>query len=44
MREGVLRNHMIRPDGTNRDSVFYSIIDSEWPAVKARLEAMLLRA
>jgi len=42
LREGVLRNHMLRPDGTIRDSVYYSIIDSEWPAVKARLEAMLL--
>ncbi len=41
VREGVLRNHVIRPDGTIRDSVYYSIIDSEWPAVKARLEAML---
>jgi RimJ/RimL family protein N-acetyltransferase len=41
VREGVLRNQMIRPDGTIRDSVYYSIIDSEWPAVKARLEAML---
>ena len=41
VREGVLRNHMIRPDGTPRDSVYYSIIDREWPAVKARLEAML---
>jgi len=38
LREGVLRNHMLRPDGTIRDSVYYSIIDSEWPAVKARLE------
>lgn len=37
-REGVLRNHMITPDGTIRDSVYYSIIDREWPAVKARLE------
>jgi RimJ/RimL family protein N-acetyltransferase len=41
VREGILRNHMIRPDGTIRDSVYYSIIDREWPAVKARLEAML---
>ena len=41
VREGVLRNHMIRPDGTVRDSVYYSIIDREWPAVKARLEEML---
>jgi RimJ/RimL family protein N-acetyltransferase len=41
VREGVLRNHMIRPDGTYRDSVFYSILDREWPDVKIRLEALL---
>ena len=41
LHEGILRNHMIRPDGTIRDTVYYSIIDREWPAVKARLEAML---
>jgi RimJ/RimL family protein N-acetyltransferase len=41
VKEGVLRNHMIRPDGTIRDSVYYSILDREWPAVKARLEGML---
>jgi RimJ/RimL family protein N-acetyltransferase len=41
VKEGVLRNHMIRPDGTVRDTVMYSIIDREWPLVKARLEAML---
>ena len=40
-REGVLRNHMILPDGRFRDSVFYSIIDREWPEVKPRLEKML---
>ncbi len=43
VREGVLRNHMILPDGTIRHSVFYSIIDSEWPGVKKRLEGMLAR-
>jgi RimJ/RimL family protein N-acetyltransferase len=43
VREGVLRNHMILPDGTVRHSVYYSVIDSEWPAVKAGLEAMLAR-
>ncbi len=32
---------MILPDGYIRDSVFYSIIDSEWPQVKTRLEKML---
>ncbi len=42
-REGVLRNHMIRWDGTYRDSVYYSIIESEWPDVKARLRSLLDR-
>jgi RimJ/RimL family protein N-acetyltransferase len=41
VKEGVLRNHMILPDGTFRHSVFYSIIVSEWPGVKARLEEMM---
>lgn len=41
VKEGILRNHMITPDGTIRDSVYYSIIDREWPAVKVRLEAWL---
>ncbi len=43
VREGVLRNHMIRPDGTIRDSVIYSIVDGEWPQVKARLERLMGR-
>ena len=43
VKEGVLRNHMVLPDGTMRHSVYYSIIDTEWPAIKARLEAMLER-
>jgi RimJ/RimL family protein N-acetyltransferase len=43
VREGVLRNHMILPDGYIRHSVFYSILDSEWPDVRARLESMLQR-
>jgi RimJ/RimL family protein N-acetyltransferase len=41
VREGVLRKHMVLADGFLRDTVLYSIIDDEWPAVKARLEAML---
>ncbi|MDB4887518.1 MAG: N-acetyltransferase [Gemmatimonadetes bacterium] len=41
--EGVLRQHMIRPDGSSRDSVYFSVIDIEWPAVKARLEGMMKR-
>lgn len=43
VREGVLRNHMILEGGIYRDSVYYSIIESEWPGVKARLEQMLDR-
>jgi N-acetyltransferase len=39
-REGVLRNHMILPDGMIRDSILYSIIDREWPGVKDHLERM----
>jgi len=42
-REGVLRNHMILPDGRVRDSVFFSILDAEWPQVKIELEGMLYR-
>ena len=41
VQEGILRNHIITPEGYIRDSVYFSIIDREWPAVKARLEAML---
>ena len=41
VKEGVLRNHMILPDGTVRHSVFYSVIVEEWPQVKARLEGLL---
>lgn len=43
VKEGVLRNHMILPDGRYRHSVFYSILDSEWPPVKKRLEELLHR-
>lgn len=35
--EGILRNHMVMPDGRVRDSVIYSIIKSEWPGVKQHL-------
>lgn len=41
VREGVLRNHMIRRDGTYRDTVLYSITCAEWPGVKERLVARL---
>jgi len=39
--EGTHRNHMLMPDGTMRDSVWYSITDTEWPAARARLETWL---
>jgi RimJ/RimL family protein N-acetyltransferase len=42
-QEGVLRNHMVMPSGRYRDSVCFSIIEAEWPEVKARLEAKLGR-
>ncbi|GCE22884.1 GNAT family N-acetyltransferase [Dictyobacter kobayashii] len=38
VKEGVLRNHMIMPDGYYRHSVYYSIINTEWAQVKAGLE------
>jgi len=44
VREGVLRKHRILWDGYIRDSVYYSILDNEWPQVKANLEAGLERS
>lgn len=41
VKEGVIRNHLVLPDGRYRDSVIYSIIESEWPAVKQRFEGLL---
>ena len=41
-REGVFRSHMLRRDGTVRDSVYFSIIREEWPQVRDRLSARLL--
>jgi RimJ/RimL family protein N-acetyltransferase len=41
MLEGTLRRHIRMPDGYIRDSVYYSILRDEWPAVRARLEARL---
>jgi N-acetyltransferase len=40
-QDGVLRNHMLMPDGTRRDTVVFSIIESEWPAVKKNLQYLL---
>lgn len=42
-REGVVREHLLRPDGQYRSSIYYSILAAEWPAVRGRLEAMLDR-
>jgi RimJ/RimL family protein N-acetyltransferase len=42
-REGALRRHMRLLDGFIRDTVYYSILAEEWPAVKARLEERLSR-
>jgi RimJ/RimL family protein N-acetyltransferase len=41
VEEGTFRSHMVMPDGALRDSVYFSVIASEWPAVKARLESLL---
>jgi N-acetyltransferase len=41
VREGVLRHQYVRRDGSLRDTVMYSIVPHEWPAVKARLQARL---
>jgi RimJ/RimL family protein N-acetyltransferase len=39
--EGVFRRHMVMPDGSLRDSAYFSVIAEEWPAIKSRLEARL---
>ena len=41
--EGVFRNHTIMPDGSLRDSAYFSVIAGEWPVVKAALAARLDR-
>jgi RimJ/RimL family protein N-acetyltransferase len=41
--EGTFRNHMVMPDGRLRHSVYFSVIESEWPRVRVRLEALLER-
>ena len=40
-QDGILRSHMIAPNGTLRDTVVYSIIASEWPTVQAHLTYQL---
>ncbi len=41
--EGILRQHMIMPNGRIRDTIYFSIIDSEWPETKAKLEEKMQR-
>jgi N-acetyltransferase len=40
-QEGIFRKHMLYPDGRNRDNVYFSIVDDNWAAVCAQLEAKL---
>jgi len=42
-QDGVLRNHQLLPDGSKRDTVVFSIIDGEWPAVRQHLKFLLDR-
>ncbi|MGM0952598.1 MAG: GNAT family N-acetyltransferase [Pseudomonadota bacterium] len=39
--EGILRMHMVMPSGRSRDSACFSIVESDWPAIKDRLESKL---
>jgi RimJ/RimL family protein N-acetyltransferase len=42
VEEGVLRKHGVNDDGVWRDTVYYSVLDDEWPEVKARLERLMV--
>jgi RimJ/RimL family protein N-acetyltransferase len=42
-KDGVIRHHWARRDGTARDSVMYSILVAEWPDVRRHLEMRLAR-
>jgi N-acetyltransferase len=42
-QDGVLRNHLLMPDGSRRDTVVFSIVDGEWLAVKQHLHFLLER-
>ena len=41
--DGVLRGHLVMSDGHRRDTVVYSILDSEWPGVRSHLDMLLRR-
>jgi RimJ/RimL family protein N-acetyltransferase len=42
-QEGIIRHERIMPDGRKRNSVRFSMIDTEWPDIKARLEKLMAR-
>lgn len=42
-KDGVIRHHGLRRDGTVRDTVMYSVIAEEWPAIRSALDARLIR-
>lgn len=42
-QDGVLRSHRLEPDGARRDTVVFSILDSEWPSVRKSLQHRLAR-
>jgi RimJ/RimL family protein N-acetyltransferase len=42
IQEGIFRRHIITWSGRVRDSVYFSVVDREWPRVKTALEARLL--
>ncbi|MGA8938218.1 MAG: GNAT family protein [Acidobacteriaceae bacterium] len=44
VEEGILRADVLKPDGRRRDTVMYSVIDTEWPKVKRRLQRGVKRA
>ena len=41
VEEGTMRNHMVQPDGRFRHSVYFSVIDDEWPGIKTRLRGFM---
>jgi len=43
VEEGVLRKHAVNSLGVWRDTIYYSVLDTEWPGVKTRLEGMMAR-
>ena len=43
VEEGTLRKHDVNDRGVWRDTIYYSVLDTEWPAVKQRLEGMMAR-